>query len=47
LSNIGDRVRHRLFGTGEVIEVTGQNLTVDFGHTGCKQIRHQYVQKAA
>lgn len=47
LFHIGDRVRHRRFGTGQVIEITGQNLTVDFGHAGCKQIRHQYVQKAA
>ena len=47
LFHIGDRVRHRRFGTGQVIEITGQNLTVDFGHAGCKQIRHNYVQKAA
>ena len=47
LFHIGDRVHHRRFGTGQVIEITGQNLTVDFGHAGCKQIRHQYVQKAA
>jgi ATP-dependent DNA helicase RecQ len=47
LFHIGDRVRHRRFGTGQVIEITGQNLTVDFGHAGCKHIRHQYVQKAA
>ena len=47
LFHIGDRVRHRRFGTGQVIEITGQNLTVDFGNAGCKQIRHQYVQKAA
>jgi len=30
-----------------VIEISGQNLTVDFGHAGCKQIRYHYVQKAA
>ena len=47
LFHIGDRVRHRRFGTGQVIEITGQNLTVDFGHAGCKQIRCAYVQKAA
>jgi ATP-dependent DNA helicase RecQ len=47
LFHIGDRVRHRRFGTGQIIEITGQNLTVDFGHAGCKQIRHNYVQKAA
>jgi hypothetical protein len=47
LFRIGDRVRHRRFGTGQVIEISGQNLIVDFGHAGCKQIRHNYVQKAA
>ena len=26
LFHIGDRVRHRRFGTGQVIEITGQNL---------------------
>jgi hypothetical protein len=47
LFHIGDRVRHRRFGTGQAIEISGQNLIVDFGHAGCKQIRHNYVQKAA
>lgn len=47
LFNIGDRVRHRKFGTGQIIEITGQNLTVDFGHAGCKRVRYNYVQKAA
>jgi ATP-dependent DNA helicase RecQ len=47
LFHIGDRVRHRRFGTGQVIEISGENLTVDFGREGCKQIRHNYVQKAA
>jgi ATP-dependent DNA helicase RecQ len=47
LFHIGDRVRHQRFGSGQVIEMSGQNLTVDFGHAGCKQIRHNYVQKAA
>jgi hypothetical protein len=40
-------VRHRRFGTGQIVEISGQNLTVDFGHTGTKRIRQQYVQKAA
>lgn len=47
LFHIGDRVRHQRFGTGQVIEISGQNLTVDFGHTGCKRIRQNYLQKAA
>jgi ATP-dependent DNA helicase RecQ len=47
LFHIGDRVRHPRFGNGQIIEISGQNLTVDFGHARCKQIRHNYVQKAA
>lgn len=47
LFHIGDRVRHGRFGTGQVIEISGQNLIVDFGHAGQKQIRYNYVQKAA
>ena len=40
------RARHPRFGTGQIIKITGQNLTVDFGHAGCKQIRHKYVKAA-
>jgi hypothetical protein len=48
LFEIGDRVRHGRFGTGQVLEISGQNLTVDFGHPGGqKRIRASYVQKAA
>jgi ATP-dependent DNA helicase RecQ len=47
LFHIGDRVRHRRFGTGQVLEISGQNLTVDFGRSGHKQIRREYVQKAS
>ena len=47
LFHIGDRVRHRRFGSGQVIEISGQNLTVDFGHSGQRRIRHEYIQKAS
>ncbi len=47
LYGIGDRVKHRRFGTGQVLEISGENLTVDFGHAGQKRIRANYVQKAA
>jgi ATP-dependent DNA helicase RecQ len=47
LFHIGDRVRHRRFGTGQILEITGENLTVDFGHSGQKRIRRNYVQKAS
>jgi uncharacterized protein DUF3553 len=40
-------VRHRRFGSGQVIEISGQNLTVDFGHSGQRRIRHEYIQKAS
>ncbi|HZQ24800.1 MAG TPA: ATP-dependent DNA helicase RecQ [Terriglobales bacterium] len=44
---IGDRVRHRRFGTGHVVEISGQNLTVDFAASGNRRIRSAYLQKAA
>jgi len=47
LFHIGDRVRHRRFRNGQVIEISGQNLTVDFGHSGQRRIRHEYIQKAS
>jgi DNA helicase-2/ATP-dependent DNA helicase PcrA len=47
LYEIGDRVKHRRFGTGQVLEISGENLTIDFGHAGQKRIRANYVQKAA
>ena len=47
LYGIGDRVKHRRFGTGQVLEISGENLTIDFGHTGQKRVRANYVQKAA
>jgi hypothetical protein len=46
LFHIGDRVRHRRFGTGQVLEIAGTNLTVDFGHSGRKRIRRDYVRLA-
>ena len=47
LFDIGDQVRHRRFDTGQVLEISGENLTVDFGRSGHKQIRREYVQKAS
>jgi len=47
LYGIGDRVKHRRFGTGQVLEISGENLTIDFGHTGQKRVRANYVQKSA
>jgi ATP-dependent DNA helicase RecQ len=47
LFDIGDRVRHRRFGTGQILEISGQNLTVDFGRSGHKRIRREYVERAS
>jgi ATP-dependent DNA helicase RecQ len=44
---IGDHVRHRRFGTGQVIELAGENLTVDFGKAGQKRIRREFLRKAS
>ncbi len=46
LFQLGDRVEHRRFGKGQVVEITGRNLTVDFGRSGCKRIRYEYLQKS-
>jgi hypothetical protein len=40
-------VRHRRFGTGQVVEISGQNLIVDFGHAGAKRILSSYLQRAS
>jgi len=45
--HIGDRVQHRRFGTGQILEMSGQNLTVDFGRAGAKRIRSGCLQKAS
>jgi len=45
--HLGDRVQHRRFGKGQVVEITGRNLTIDFGHGGCKRIRYEFLQKVS
>jgi ATP-dependent DNA helicase RecQ len=47
LFQIGDRVLHSRFGSGQIIEMAGENFTVEFGHAGSKRIRRQYLQKAS
>jgi ATP-dependent DNA helicase RecQ len=47
LYKIGDHVRHKRFGTGEVVEISGTNLTVDFPGAGTKRLRENFVKKAA
>jgi ATP-dependent DNA helicase RecQ len=47
LFNIGDHVRHRKFGVGEVVEISGTNVTVEFPKIGAKRLRENFVRKAA
>jgi ATP-dependent DNA helicase RecQ len=45
--SIGDRVRHKRFGTGTVLELSGRNLVIDFGAKGTKRLRSDFVRQAA
>jgi ATP-dependent DNA helicase RecQ len=47
LFQIGDHVRHKRFGQGNVLEVDGENLTIKFADTGTKRVHSDYVRKAA
>jgi ATP-dependent DNA helicase RecQ len=47
LFQIGDTVRHKRFGVGEVVEISGSNVTVDFPGSGTKRLRGQFVKKTA
>jgi ATP-dependent DNA helicase RecQ len=47
LFQIGDHVKHKRFGTGEVLEISGTNLTVEFPGAGPKRLRENFVKKAA
>jgi DNA helicase-2/ATP-dependent DNA helicase PcrA len=40
-----DRVRHESFGEGEVVNVDGQKLDIDFGSHGLKRIMDGFVEK--
>lgn len=43
---VGDRIFHQKFGYGEVMEVDGDKLNIEFDHTGCKKIIADFVSKA-
>ena len=43
---IGDRVFHQKFGYGEVIEVEGDKLDIEFDHAGSKKIVARWVMPA-
>ncbi len=42
----GDRVHHKKFGNGKVVEVDGSKLTVDFRETGRKKVIASFVRPA-
>ena len=44
---VGDSVKHRRFGPGKVVEISGENLTVQFEKSGQKRIRENYLRKAS
>jgi len=44
---IGDHVRHKRFGSGQVIEISGDNLTIQFDGPGSKRVHSNYIRKAA
>ncbi|MBA3914850.1 MAG: RecQ family ATP-dependent DNA helicase [Acidobacteriales bacterium] len=44
---IGHQVRHKRFGSGTILEISGDNLTVDFGAPGTKRVRSSFVRRAA
>lgn len=41
---VGDRVFHQKFGNGNVAEVEGNKLTIDFDHAGRKRVLDTFVQ---
>jgi ATP-dependent DNA helicase RecQ len=43
--NIGDAVTHKRFGSGQVIEISGRNLVVQFSNGGCKTVRAEFVRQ--
>ncbi|WP_226549949.1 ATP-dependent helicase [Celeribacter naphthalenivorans] len=43
---LGDRVFHKKFGYGEVMEIEGENLTVEFDHSGTKKLKAGFVMPA-
>jgi DNA helicase-2/ATP-dependent DNA helicase PcrA len=43
----GDRVFHVKFGYGEVMEIEGDKLTVEFDHAGSKKLVASFVKPAA
>jgi ATP-dependent DNA helicase RecQ len=47
LFSIGDHVKHKRFGMGEVVEMSGAHLVVDFDEVGVKRVRSDFLHQAA
>lgn len=47
LFGIGDSIRHKKFGSGEVIEISGENVTAKFGPAGTKRVRAEFLDRVA
>jgi DNA helicase II / ATP-dependent DNA helicase PcrA len=43
----GDRVFHQKFGNGNVLQVEGNKLTIQFDRAGQKKVVDSFVAKAA
>jgi len=43
---VGDRVFHQKFGTGNVVALDGNKLTIDFDHAGQKRVVDSFVERA-
>ncbi len=43
---IGDRIFHQKFGYGEIMEISGDTLNIEFDHSGCKKIIADFVDRA-
>ena len=44
---VGDKVRHRRFGPGKVLDIHEENVLVDFERSGKKRLRVNYLSAAA
>jgi DNA helicase-2/ATP-dependent DNA helicase PcrA len=44
--NLGDRVFHQKFGYGEVMNIEGEKLDIEFDKAGSKKVVAQYIQSA-
>ena len=47
LFSIGDQVKHKRFGMGAVVEMSGAHLVVDFDKVGVKRVRSDFLRQAA